>query len=55
MPVVQTRCLKCGAVSLPIRTGVAFCQNCFADESYLKPIVLPDPPSSERPTVISER
>jgi hypothetical protein len=39
MPVFKTHCLRCGGNFVPARTPAAFCQLCYADAPYLKPVV----------------
>jgi uncharacterized OB-fold protein len=54
MHAIQTRCLKCGSVFSSSRPRVTYCQCCFADECYLKPVLTAgegeeaQPASSER-------
>ena len=49
MRAIQNRCLKCGSVSSPSKQRVVHCTTCFADGTYLKPVVTEDEAAARPP------
>ena len=50
MRVSQSRCLKCGSVFVQSPRRISYCTCCFADETYLKPVIVAAEPAPVRPT-----